>query len=112
MSNFDHKYLMSIDGNSFVSRLPRFMQSASLMVRAGIFDEWYEEWIRDGEHYVRVALDYSDLADKIQWAMDHDQEAKQIGLRGRDFSKKHLRKQDMECYLFRLLLEYASILEL
>ena len=54
----------------------------------------------------------TDLDQKIQWALDHDEEARAIGLNGRDFSKKHLRKEDMECYLFRLLLEYANILEL
>ena len=112
MENFDHKYLMSIDGNSFVSRLPRFMQSASLMFRAGIFDEWYEEWIAEGKHYLRVALDYSDLNSKISWAIDNDDEAKEIGLQARDFSKKHLRREDMECYLFRLLLEYARVLDI
>ena len=111
MTNFDHKYLMLVDGNSFVSRLPAFMKSASLMFRAGIFDEWFDEWLEDQRHYLRIALDYSDLESKLKWAMKHDEEAREIGLRARDFSKKHLRREDMECYLFRLLLEYANILE-
>ena len=112
MQNFDHKYLISIDGNSFVARLPKFLQSGSLIFRAGMFDEWFEEWMQEGVHYVRVALDYSDLFEKIQWAKDHDEEARKIGLQGRYFGVNHIRTQDMECYLYRLLLEYAAIQEL
>ena len=32
-TNFRYKYLMSVDGNTFVSRLSRFMSSGSLMFR-------------------------------------------------------------------------------
>lgn len=112
MQNFDHKYLISIDGNSFAARLSRYLASASLIFRAGMFDEWYEEWLQDGVHYVRVALDYSDLSEKLKWAKENDAQAKKIALQSRFFATNHLRREDMECYWYRLLLEYANILDL
>ena len=111
MENFQNKYLMSLDGNSFVSRLPKFMSSGSLNFRAGIFNEWFDEWIQDGKHYIQVELDFSDLEEKVKWAIRNDKKAKLIGLEAREFAKKRLRTEDLQCYLFRLLLEYAAILE-
>lgn len=111
LDNFNYKYLMSIDGNTFVSRLPLFMSAASVAFRAGIYSEWYDEWIHEGVHYLQVKLDYSDLVPKLNWARENDAEARLIGQQARQFAYARLRNQDMECYLFRLLLEYSAILE-
>ena len=111
MENFKHKYLMSIDGNSFVSRLPKFMNSGSVNFRVGMFDEWFDAWIREDEHYIRVDLDFGNLEDKLRWAIENDDKARLIGLQAREFAKNRLRNEDMECYMFRLLLEYAAICE-
>ena len=109
IDNFKYKYLMSIDGNTFVSRLPLFLSSGSVPFRTGIYSEWYDEWLEENEHYIQVKLDYSDLDEKLQWALDHDNEMRVIGQKGRLFARTRLRNEDMECYLFRLLLEYAAI---
>lgn len=111
MDNFKKKFLMSIDGNSFVSRLPRFMSSASVPFRAGLYSEWFDEWVKDKEHYLQIDLDYGNLEKTLRWAMDHDEEAKAIGRRAQRFARTRLRNVDMECYMYRLLLEYAAIVE-
>ena len=54
MDNFDYKFLMSIDGNTFVSRLPLFLSSGSVAFRAGLYSEWFDEWVRPGQHYLQV----------------------------------------------------------
>ena len=107
--NFYFKYLMSIDGNTFVSRLPLFLSSGSVPFRAGIYSEWYDEWLEENKHYLQIQLDYSDLDAKLQWAMENDDEMRVIGQQGRIFAKQRLRNQDMECYMYRLLLEYAAM---
>lgn len=109
MTNFKYKFLMSIDGNTFVSRLPLFLSSGSVPFRAGIYSEWFDEWIKENEHYIQIKLDYSDLDYKLQWALDHDDKMRAIGQRARRFAKTRLRNEDMECYLYRLLLEYAAM---
>lgn len=111
MDTLRYKYLMSVDGNSFVSRLPLLMSSAGVPFRAGLYSEWFDEWVSDRRHFLHVRLDYSDLAERLAWARAHDEEARLIGQRARAFAMARLRNQDMECYLFRLLLEYAAILE-
>lgn len=111
MDNFRYKYLMSVDGNTFVSRLPRFMSAGSLIFRAGLFGEWFDEWIFPDRHFLQVKLDYSDLETKLRWALDHDKEARKIAEEGQRFAHTRLRNEDMSCYLYRLLLEYSAILE-
>lgn len=81
------------------------------MCRAGLYSEWFDEFIRPGQHYLQVKLDYSDLKSQMQWAMQHDKEARQIGENAQQFARTRLRNEDMSCYFFRLLLEYAAIVE-
>lgn len=111
MDNFKKKYLMSIDGNTFVSRLPRFMSSGSVPFRAGLYSEWFDEWVHHREHYLQVDLDFGNLESTLQWAIEHDTDAEAIGARAQKFARTRLRNVDMECYMYRLLIEYAAIVE-
>ena len=45
---------MILDGNSFSSRLPKFLSSGSLLFRAGLFTEWFDERIRPWSHFLPV----------------------------------------------------------
>ena len=87
------------------------MSSGSLNFRAGLFSEWFDDWIHDQQHYLQVELDFSDLEEKLKWAMKNDEKARRMGLEAREFAKRRLRIEDMECYLYRLLLEYAALCE-
>ena len=42
-------------------------------------------------------------------AQPHDEVAKKIAMAGRDWADKALRKEDMQVYVYRLLLEYARV---
>ena len=64
-----------------------------------------EPWV----HYIPVALDLSDLAKNVQWAIDHDDEAQAIVRRANEVMAALTRTQDMECYWYRFLLEYAQL---
>lgn len=59
--NWKNKFLMVVDGNTFNSRLRQTLASGSLVMRAGLFVEWFEERMQDGVHYLKIKLDYSDL---------------------------------------------------
>jgi len=111
MEYFKYKYLMAVDGNTFVDRLPRLMSSGSVPFRAGLQGEWFEEWLKPKEHYLHIDLAYENLEETLTWALEHDEEAKAIGKRAQEFALTRLRKEDMACYKYRLLLEFAAILD-
>jgi len=111
MDYYKYKFLMAVDGNTFVDRLPRLMSSGSVPFRAGLHGEWFDEWLKPKEHYLQIDLAYKTLEDTLSWALLHDEEAKAIGKRAQKFALTRLRKEDMACYMYRLLLEYAAILD-
>lgn len=93
-----HKYLLVIDGNAATSRLYPFLCSSSLVFLVEGMSEWFHAWLRPWEHYVPVALDFSDLEKNVQWAVDHDEEAQAIVRRANEVMTKHTRDADQQCY--------------
>ena len=47
---------MILDGNTFSSRLMRTLRSGSLVFRAGLFSEWFDERLEPYLHYLPVRL--------------------------------------------------------
>ncbi|EIE18580.1 hypothetical protein COCSUDRAFT_45356 [Coccomyxa subellipsoidea C-169] len=106
-----YKFLMILDGNTFSSRLMRTLTSGSLVFRAGLFSEWFDERIQPGVHYIPVGLDFQDLQGKLDWALSHDKEAHAIAEQAALQAKLFIRPEDIQCYWYRLLLEYAGLLQ-
>jgi hypothetical protein len=106
-----YKYIMMIDGWTFNERLYEFLSSGSLLFRAHIFDEWYEDMLKPWVHYVPVRFDLSDLSEKLLWARNHDEEARQISENARILSLRYLNPKFHKCYSMRMLLEYATHVE-
>lgn len=102
---------MSIDGVVAPARIPKLLSSGSLVFKAGLFSDWFDEWFEPGEHYLPIDLGYQNLEETLDWALHHDEEAEAIGRKGRQFALMRMRKEDMRCYMYRLLLEYSAILD-
>lgn len=106
---FKSKYLIVVDGNGWPDRLATFLLSGSLVFLATVHEEWVINQIVDGEHYIKVKPDLSDLVDKLEWAAANDEEAKRIAMNGRQFSKKMFDSQPMQMYNSFLFMEYQRL---
>ena len=82
----------------------------SLVFKVTLSSEVTDNWLKPYVHYIPVEMDLSDLGDKVQWAIKNDKLARKIAENGRDFVKNHLRKADLDCYVFRILLEMATLM--
>jgi hypothetical protein len=60
---------------------------------------------------VPFSLDISNLTDQLNYISGNQTLAKDIALRGAEFASKHLRLEDMQCYIAFLLMEYAELLK-
>ena len=109
---FQNKYLMMLDGWTFNERLYKYLSSGSLLFRANMFDEWYEDLIKPWEHYIPARPDFSDLAEMLQWAVENDDEAKRIAENARKIALRYFNPLFHQCFLFRLLLEYSQIFQI
>lgn len=106
---YKYKYAFDVDGNSFSGRYLGLMRTNSLVFKSTVFDEHFNAWLRPYEHYIPVLPDLSDLVEKIQWAISHDEEAKRIQAAGRGVAERILTDAQNDCYFFAVLLEYARL---
>ncbi|EMC97914.1 glycosyltransferase family 90 protein [Baudoinia panamericana UAMH 10762] len=135
---FASKYLIDVDGHSFSGRWRAFLQSRSLGIKSTIFREWHDSRLWAWRHFVPMDNRFNELYSLLTYfigypsestpAMSqagfsvpstnhdlevprHDYEAYKIAKQGRQWAAKVLRREDIEIYLFRLLLEYGRIID-
>lgn len=102
------KYLLDMDGNAFSGRFYAFLKSHSLVYKMALFREWHADWLTPWLHYVPLSLRGDEWIESVRWFAG-EQEGKEMGSKmaeeGRTWANKALRKEDMEVWFFRLLLE-------
>lgn len=112
---YSFKYLPDIDGNSFSGRYRGFMGSTSMPIKATIYDEWHDSRLVPWVHFVPMDNTFIDIYGIMEYFLGrgkkagHDDVAKSIALGGKEWAERVLRREDMQIYVFRLLLEYARI---
>ena len=96
---------------AFTSRFPRMLQSGSLIFKSTRYREWYSERLLPFVDYIPINYNLSDLPAKIAWVHQHPQIAKEIMTHGKYMSKQYLSQREMQCYTYRLMLEYHTLFE-
>ena len=122
-----HRYLFDTDGAGFSGRFIPFLQSHSLPFRSGMFRAWYDGRLTVWAHFVPIDLRLQGLLSTLAYfagtngvkgaktlkarvGMEKKEKvAEKIAESGREWAGKVLRREDMEIYLFRLLLEWGRI---
>ena len=122
-AHWRYRYLFDGDGAGFSGRFLPFLQSRSLPFKSALFREWYDHRVTAWLHFVPQDLRlhglFSSLAyfagvegtvnsRKVNWK-GRKREAEVIAEEGREWAAKALRKEDMEAYFFRLLLEWGRL---
>ncbi|KAK5627501.1 hypothetical protein RRF57_003216 [Xylaria bambusicola] len=119
-----HRHLLDMDGNAFSGRFLTLLRSKSLVYKVGVFREWTNEWLWPWIHYIPLSLRFADggdgdagsdiggmgsdwletirffTNDPVGW-----EEAERLAMLKREWVAKTMRKEDMEVWFFRLLLE-------
>ncbi|KAJ5084215.1 Lipopolysaccharide-modifying protein [Penicillium alfredii] len=107
---YGYKYLPDLDGNSFSGRYRGFLRSTSLPIKATIYNEWHDSRLIPWVHFVPMDTTYMDIYGIMAYFLQgRDAKARKIALDGKNWAEKVLRKEDMQVYVYRLLLEYARI---
>jgi len=117
--NFVYKYLIDVDGHSFSGRWHAFLKSKSLGFKATIFREFHDSRLVPWRHFIPMDNRYDDYYSLMTYFMGdeklgmprHEEMAKKIADQGREYAEKVLRREDLEVYMLRLLLEYGRLLD-
>lgn len=118
-----YRYLFDMDGAGFSGRFLPFLQSHSLPFRTGIFRSWWDGRLTAWKHFVPVDVRLHGLFSTLAYFMgaasptgtvegimkENLAAGEEIAEAGRLWSQKVLRKEDMEIYMFRLLLEWGRL---
>lgn len=109
-----YKFLLDMDGNAFSGRFYAFLRSKSLTFKMAIFREWHSEILKPWVHYIPLSLRGDEWLESIRYLLG-EREGKLMGekvARGStEWANKVLRSEDMEVWLFRLLLEYGRVID-
>lgn len=108
---FDYKYLPDIDGNSYSGRYRGFLRSHSLPLKATIYSEWHDSRLVAWKHFVPLDSTYVDFYGVMDYLLGRDQVGKRIAREGREWAERVLRREDMLAYVYRLVLEYARVVD-
>nr|POF07171.1 beta-1,2-xylosyltransferase 1 [Quercus suber] len=115
----ENRYLPDIDGNSFSGRFRDFLASTSLPIKATIYQEWHDSRIVPWKHFVPMHNTFLDIYGIMEYFVGndkrklggHDASAEKIAMDGKKWAERVLRREDMQIYVLRLLLEYARLID-
>ena len=112
---YAYKYLPDIDGNSFSGRYRAWLGSTSLPIKATMYNEWHDSRLIPWVHFVPMDNTFIDIYGLVEYFLGtklvegHDDVARKIALAGKAWTERVLRREDMQVYVLRLLLEYARL---
>lgn len=105
-----HRYLLDMDGHAYSGRFYAFMRSKSVPLKLTFFREWHENVLIPWVHYVPLNKDANEIPEVVRF-FEQDPAgqdiARAIGENGQSWAAKTLRNDDMDVYMFRLMLEYV-----
>ncbi|KAK1025092.1 hypothetical protein LTS16_023499 [Friedmanniomyces endolithicus] len=118
-----YKYLLDLDGAGFSGRFLPFLHSHSLPFKAGVFREWWDDRVTPWQHFVPLDVRGQGFWGTLAYFAGlrgvvggrevvleaHEVEGERIAERGRYWAGQVLRREDMEIYFFRLLLEWGRL---
>ncbi|KAI0198311.1 hypothetical protein F4808DRAFT_263959 [Astrocystis sublimbata] len=124
----DSRYVMLLDSSDGPPReLQKVLHSNSVPVLSSIFQQWFTERLMPWVHFVPIDLRYHALHSTLSYFIGLDgrgtlngrkqvtperaEDAKWIAHQGRKWAETAMRKEDMEVYLFRLLLEWGRVID-
>jgi len=122
-THWRYRHLVDLDGAGFSGRFLPFLRSRSLPYRAAIFRSWIDERVHAWRHFVPLDMR---LGRKGLWEVvklfaradleragesGEQQFGRQMAEEGREWAAKVLRKEDMQVYMFRLLLEWGRLVD-
>lgn len=78
--HLDYKFILSLEGNDVATNLKWIMSSNSIAVTPKLkMETWYMEGkLVANEHYLCIDDDYQNLDERLQYYLDHPNEAKNI----------------------------------
>ena len=104
-----YKYVIYIEGNSAAYRLSYMLSNDYVVLKVkSKFKLWYEELLKEYEHYVPIKEDLSDLSEIIKWCKQNDSKCKEIMINANNFCKKYFSKDYIYDYMSIIMTKISN----
>lgn len=115
----NYKLSVDIDGTTHSSRWLDLLRSGTMPIKATMLAEWHDDRLQPWVHYVPMDSSFLDVYGILDYFVkpknhdyyDYDKAAQKIAETGAAWAKQWLRREDMQLYTWRLLLEYARVMD-
>lgn len=95
---------MNIDGTVAAYRFPYLLTGNVVVFKQdSIFYEHFYKELKPMHHYVPINRDLSNLVEKVQWAKQNDDFAREIARQANQFANEHLTPDKVLCYHVTLM---------
>ena len=103
-----YRYIVSLEGNDVATNLKWIMSSNSLcLMPPPTYETWFaEKQIEADVHYVPLAPDFSDLAEKMRYFEQHPAEAERIIAAANAYCRKFCNEQAEQAISLLVLYKY------
>jgi len=99
-----YKYIVHVDGHVSAFRLSlELSMGCVILLVDSPWKIWYRDLLKEGEHYVSVKSDLSDLIEKIKWCRANDAKCEEIAKNARVFFNTYLQKDGVLDYMQKIL---------
>jgi len=106
--HLDYKFIMSLEGNDVASNLKWVMSSNSIAVTPRLTQEtWFMEGtLKPNYHYIEVKDDFSDLEERLNYYIEHPDEAEAIIQHAHDYVARFQDKEREKLISLLVLKKY------
>lgn len=127
-AHWGYRFLMDLDGAGFSGRFLPFLRSRSVVFKTAVFREWWDDRLTAWRHFVPVDIRFHGLLSTLAYfagtrgskessnnaslpvvMKPNIQAGARIAEDSRLWADRVLRKEDMQVYMFRLLLEWGRL---
>lgn len=105
-----HKFLLSVEGNDVATNLKWILYSNSVpfcppfTIQSWILEDNLQPW----QHYIPVRADFSDMEEKLDWAIHHPSQCKSIARQGKDYMRQFMDLEKENTIVEHVLSEYVN----
>jgi len=106
-----YKYIVNVDGHVSAFRLSYELSMGSVvLLQDSRYRVWFRKYLLPNVHYVPIKEDLSDLYEKIQWCIDHDEECETIAKQAKLFYDTYLTKKGVLDYVQLLFVNIKQVI--
>jgi len=106
----EYKYVLTVGNNGFADRMKNLLANGNVVF---FVDDGYKEWYYDAlvpfVHYIPIALDLSDLCEKLEWMKANQTAAAQMSANAREFFAKYLHPHMKDHYIYTILGQWSEL---